>query len=149
MIAKEEQIKEDILKKLALINFNSVLSIEIHVDKGWVVLEGSVKDQSERDLVETVASKVVGVQIVTNKIAVVPTKARADRDIASEVVKAIDNNHEVNIEHVLVEVNNGIVSLNGRVPSWNSKDRASEAAASIRSAHRIQTIENHLRVSGF
>ena len=147
MVDKNKQIKLDIMKRLTLLSFKNYSNINIAVDNGWVFIGGSVKKKTERDVVEKIASNVLGVQTVINKITIVPTHDELDKSIAEEVVEAIDMNKEVNVEHVIVQVQNQVITLDGSVPNWRSKDQAYEAAHSIEHAESINVIKNELRVT--
>jgi osmotically-inducible protein OsmY len=102
--------------------------IIISVDNGWVTLEGSVEAFWKKVRAEDIASDVTGVLGVTNKLSVVPTKDVVDEAIADDIVDALDRNTDINIEDIDVEVENGMVTLSGIVPTWTERLRAYEAA---------------------
>jgi len=82
-----------------------------------------------------------------HKIAIVPTYDELDASIANEVVDAIDQKEDINVEYIVVHVKDKVVTLDGIVPTWRCKDRASEAAHSIDHAKEIYTIKNELKVT--
>ena len=73
METRNEQIKKGIIRRLTMLSNKRYSNIHVCVDNGWVVISGSVKNKVDREVVEKVASNVLGVQTVINKITIVPT----------------------------------------------------------------------------
>jgi osmotically-inducible protein OsmY len=103
-------------------------NINISVVAGWVTLEGTIDAFWKKDRAEDLAFGMRGVTGVTNKVAVVPTQAIADENIAESIINALDRNVNVNVDDINVAVENGTVALNGTVPSWSAKRAAYDTA---------------------
>ncbi len=58
------------------------------------------------------------VAITDNEMGVVPTEQPIDEAIARDIEAALGRNINVNVEDVTVEVENGVVTLTGTVPTW-------------------------------
>jgi osmotically-inducible protein OsmY len=102
--------------------------IEISVENRWVTLEGTVDAFWKKIIAEEEVSDVLGVAGVHNKLAVVPTERITDERIAEDVVKALDRDIRVMSEDVTVEVEDGIVTVSGTLPTWTAKSAAYNAA---------------------
>jgi osmotically-inducible protein OsmY len=102
--------------------------IDVTVSRGWITLEGSVEAFWEKVQAENQVLDLWGVIGVTNKLTVVPTENVADEAIAEDVVGALDRNANVSVDDVDVTVRNGIVTLNGTVPSRIAKSAAYNSA---------------------
>ena len=119
-------------------NVESVLSwnpyidsskIDISVDGGLVTLQGSVDAYWKKIRAEDLVFDLRGVTGVSNKLSIVPTKDFTDEQIANDIVSAIDRNLYVDAELVDIEVENGIVTLSGNLPTWAAYKAAYNAAA--------------------
>jgi osmotically-inducible protein OsmY len=91
----------------------------VRVEQGGVTLEGTVDAYWKKLKAGEEALQIVGVVDVINKLAVAPAEDMLDKSVAEDVVAALDRNVNVNAEHVNVKVENGIVTLFGRVSDWN------------------------------
>jgi len=127
-------VADDVLaaRAMDILQWDSSLDsedIEVLSREGILELEGSVdahwKIQRAFDLVMGIR----GVQDVRNNLAVVPTHNVADESLADQVVKALRRSPLVNEGRVEVEVKNGIVSLNGTVPSWMEVNTARQVVS--------------------
>lgn len=94
--------------------------VDVDVENGFVTLEGSVDAYWKKLRAENIASDTTGVLGVTNKVAVVPTESFIDKEIAEDIVHAIDRRYDVRPDDVDVKVKNGTVTLTGKVPSWRA-----------------------------
>jgi osmotically-inducible protein OsmY len=103
-------------------------SIDVRVDNGKVILEGTVNAVWKKIKAEDIVSNVDGVLSIINKIAVIPTGDLIDENIAKDIIAAIDRNVSLDVEDVNVEVERGRVTLTGTVPSLIAHRAAYEAA---------------------
>lgn len=121
-------------------NINST-NVDVDVDNGFVTLEGSVDAYWKKLRAENIASDTTGVLGVTNKITVVPTQSFIDKEIAEDIVNAIERRYDVSPDDIDVRVKNGTVTLNGTVPSW----RAYSAIAVIaQNTAGVLEVENNI-----
>ncbi|MDD4358763.1 MAG: BON domain-containing protein [Candidatus Pacebacteria bacterium] len=103
--------------------------ITVDVDGGLVTLTGSVDAYWKKIRAENLIFDLRGVTGVSNKLSVVPTRDFDDEQIANNIVSAIDRNVYVDAESVNVEVENGIVTLSGMVPTFAAYKAAYNAAS--------------------
>ena len=122
------------------------LDINVETRAGVVTLFGIVPTQDAKSAAEADARKVSGVKRVVNELQVVPSAKQAevkarDEDIESEVKKALEKSDFKDID---VEVKNGVVRLNGTVPSGA---RRLEAAVLARSVKGVRAVKDDLRLA--
>lgn len=102
--------------------------IDVSVVGGVVTLEGTVDSFWKKYEAENDAYWVVGVIAINNALAVVPSQRFSDEAIGKTIEDALDRSVNVNVNDVTVEVNGGIVTLRGIVPSWIAWRAAYDAA---------------------
>ena len=120
--------------------------IQVHVDNGEVILTGEVSFYREKLLAETVASWQKGVTGISNEIQVLPSKKAVSDDNLRIILNEILTNQFPLDHEITFSVNDGIVTLNGKVPSlWDKKQIEKEF-------HRVMGIKgviNNLKVKEF
>lgn len=92
--------------------------VDVTVAGGIATLMGTVDAYWKKFQAENDAYWVTGVVDVVNEIGVVPTDQPIDEAIARDIEAALGRNINVNVEDVTVEVENGVVTLTGTVPTW-------------------------------
>jgi osmotically-inducible protein OsmY len=115
------------------------------VSHGLVTLEGTVAFLSEKDEAEHVVRRLQGVHGVINRIEVVPPKVSA-RAVREEIEEALERRAEREANKIGVAVNDGVVTLTGKVRSWPEKDAV---LGSVRHAPGVTRIDDDLRVDPF
>lgn len=88
------------------------------VQDGTVELEGSVDAHWKTRRAFNLVMGIRGVIDVKNNLAVVPTDDVADEALAEQILRALRRNVLVDESRIQVEVNAGVVTLKGSVPSW-------------------------------
>ncbi|MFO7956814.1 MAG: BON domain-containing protein [Candidatus Brocadiia bacterium] len=111
--------------------------VRVSVDAGIVTLEGTVNAYWHRAECEEMALGVWGVVEVENDLAVVPTEDVEDKAIAEDIVAALERSAEVDAEDITVEVDNGVVTLEGTVPDWAAHEMVRDAARYTRGVRQI------------
>ncbi|MCJ7817973.1 MAG: BON domain-containing protein, partial [Candidatus Thorarchaeota archaeon] len=124
----DSQIETSIKKQLEWNDSTSKENIQVTVKKGEVILEGYVDAYWKAFRARTLASDVIGVVDIENKLTVVPTEDISDQIIATEIINAIDRNYVVKAGDVDVEVKDGIVTLSGKLSTRGACDAALECA---------------------
>jgi osmotically-inducible protein OsmY len=117
-------------------------SIRSTVMHGWVTLEGTVQNGTERDDTARVVQRLRGVQGVTNNIAVKPPGLEAAA-IRKTIERALKRRADHEAVCVQIGVEDGVVSLQGRVRS--ARERAAIELA-VRSTTGVQRIDDQLIV---
>lgn len=126
-VPSDEEIRQQIEDNLFWNTLIDEKEIDVKVSAGMVTLEGDVDMYWKKSRVEELAD-VNGVIGVTNKIAVVPTDKRTDKEIADDVVGALTRNVLITIDDIDVKVEDSTVTLTGEVDSWNAYRAAEDAA---------------------
>ena len=116
-------------------------SIQVTVEKGWVVLSGKVDWQYQKIAAESAVSKLAGVSGVTNLIELNPQTQ--PKDVQYKIAAALHRNAQIVAKNIKVSVEDGKVRLDGKVRSWRERDIAETAAWS---APGITRVEDNLSV---
>ena len=85
-----------------------------------------------------------GVSQIINKLVIVPTATFFDQDILEEITTVFDRNIRIDVQEVNVKVENQIVILSGKVPSWKAYHAARDIALYTRG---VIDVQNNLVVS--
>lgn len=123
-ILKDETLAANVDTVLALDSSIDPMDIDVIVENGKVVLEGSVDAYWKKVKAETLVSDMVGVTEVIDKLVVIPDGNYLDKDIAQDLIRIYDKNSYVDTEHLDVQVEDGVITLSGMVPSWAEKRTA-------------------------
>ncbi|TFG32454.1 BON domain-containing protein [Candidatus Thorarchaeota archaeon] len=124
----DSQIEESIRKQLEWNDSTSRENIQVVVKKGKVSLEGHVDAYWKIFRALKLASDVIGVVDIDNKLTVVPTENIEDQVIATDIINAIDRSNLLKTEDIDVKVKNGIVTLSGNLPTRSLCESALEFA---------------------
>lgn len=119
--------------------------LEVTVQDGHVVLEGTVPTFWERELARIVAARLPGIRGLSNEVVVVPEGDHEDVDIAHEVMAALRRNRHVRLSDLDVAVAGGHVTLAGQVPDEAVR---SEVLAAARHTLGVVGITDNLRIRG-
>lgn len=90
------------------------------VGDGWVTLEGEVSTLREKEDAEAAVRSLAGVRAVNNRLTVMPVKADPAR-LRQSIEEALERRAEREAEKIRVSVENGTVTLEGRVRTWPEK----------------------------
>lgn len=99
------------------------------VREGTVELEGSVDAHWKIQRAFNLVMGIRGVTDVKNNLAVVPTDDVADEALAEQILQALRRNVLVDESRIEVEVNAGVVTLKGSVPSWMEANTVREVVS--------------------
>jgi osmotically-inducible protein OsmY len=105
--------------------------IDVATENGVVTLSGSVDTYTARLAAAETAEKVKGVIAVVNNIDVAPEE-RSDLQIRQDVIAALARDPATESWEVEVNVEEGVVTLDGRVDSYSEKLLAEEVAQSVK-----------------
>jgi osmotically-inducible protein OsmY len=97
------------------------------VDNGWIWLEGDVEWQFQKLAAERAVRYLTGVKGVTNTIRVKPQLA-SPFAVSKKIKEALVRNAEFDAEHIVVEAQDGKVTLRGTVRSYAERKQAERAA---------------------
>ena len=122
--------------KIALFADSRVPGASVHVEtqKGMVYLRGKVESDEAKKAAEDVTRGVEGVQGVKNELQVVPASAKKtveakDEDITKQVKERFKADPK--LKSLDIRTDNGVVTLQGKLPSINDSARASQMAREV------------------
>jgi osmotically-inducible protein OsmY len=106
------------------------------VSNGMVTLEGEVDFGSEREDAERAVRNLAGVRWVTNNILVKPPEVRPE-DVRKTIENALERQVEKEARQLRVDVQDGRITLTGKVSSWAEKSAALAAARGTPGVHSV------------
>ena len=115
-----EDLQKDVQQALKWEPLLHAAEIGVIVNDGIVTLTGTVDNYSKKIEAENATKNVAGVKAIVEEIKVVlsNSKARTDSDLAIDVVKALQKNRSLPFEKLKVKVEEGIVTLEGKI-AWD------------------------------
>jgi osmotically-inducible protein OsmY len=119
--------------------------VQSAVSKGWVTLEGKVGLMRERNDAERAIRNLAGVRGVTNRIEVIMPSIEPE-EVREVIEEALDRRAHRKAERIRIDVKDGVVTLRGRVRSWQEK-RAVLGAVSH--APGVWTVSDHLIINPY
>lgn len=111
--------------------------IKVTVEKGWVMLDGKVDHQYEKNAAENAVKNFTGIKGVIDTISVAPAVATPG-DVKSKIESALRRAAEVNTREIKVDVLGGDVTLRGKVHSWAERNSAEWAAWAAPGVHHVK-----------
>ncbi|WP_114810552.1 BON domain-containing protein [Paraburkholderia kururiensis] len=100
--------------------------VKVQVEKGWVTLSGEVEWAYQSHIANRAVSQMRGVTGVSNRIDV-----RGDvdsEDIGTNIARAMQRHAERETKHIQIKVQDGTVTLSGKVGSYAERQVARGAA---------------------
>jgi osmotically-inducible protein OsmY len=143
VLVSDEEIRQAVERALQTNPWVNASQITPEVRDSRVTLRGAVANLKAKRAAAQTARNTVGVAQVTNRIKVRTPQAIRDDALAADIRGALTRDPYVSRYGITVEVDNGVASLRGLVPSYFEKAQAEEAAASVRG---IVAVQNHLRL---
>ncbi|MBD3419109.1 MAG: BON domain-containing protein [Chitinivibrionales bacterium] len=119
-------------------------TIEVEVTDGWVTLRGTVASYWKKMRTEDLVSEVRGIVSISNELAVTPTEQYLDRAIAEDIVAALERDSAIDPEFIDVKVEDGVVTLSGKVLTWadsRTVGRIARLTAGVRDVINLMSIE--------
>jgi VCBS repeat-containing protein len=142
----DTQLKLDVCEELAWDPALNADNIGVMVKDGVVTLSGHLDTYSQRDAAERAVRRVAGARAIALELDVklAPQHKRSDSEIAQAACAALELNSVVPTSKVLVEVENGKITLTGEV-DWAYQLASAEQAVShlvgVRSVHNHITVK--------
>lgn len=112
------------------------------VHEGFVTLEGEVRNLRQREDAVHAIRGLKGVRGVIDKITVAPSET--DPGVARRAIEeALERRAEREAERIKVSVEDGTVTLSGRVHSWAERDAI---VGAVSHTPGISSVSDHLRI---
>jgi len=124
----DAELKTQVEDLLSWSNEFNADHIEVACEGNVVTLSGSVETYWEKQHAYHVVAAIKGVLEVNNELSVVPAMTQDDKYIKEEITRAFHRTYLIDEDKIQVEVINGIVKLNGRVPNFFVKLQAKNMA---------------------
>ncbi|WP_413164739.1 BON domain-containing protein [Capilliphycus salinus ALCB114379] len=132
----DPEITEAIEREFQISRGISPGNILVATNEGIVTITGSVNNMLAKDRAERIASMVKGVRGVVNEINVEPIPV-SDAEILDNINSALTENPVTEVWEIEPAVNDGIVTLGGRVDSWQEKQLATRLVKGIAGVKQI------------
>ena len=109
-------------------------SVNVETQKGTVFLRGKVESDAAKSAAEDIAKGIDGVKSVKNELQVVPASEKKmveakDEDLTKQVKTRLHS--DARLKKVDVRVDNGVVTLQGKVANIADSARASQLARGV------------------
>ncbi len=142
----DRQIRDDVEAALDWDPSFDSRKIGVAVKDGVVTLSGHVNTFPDRSAAQKTALGVIGVKAIANEIEInLPLDAkRSDTDIASAAMIALKSNISVPSDKVKITVQDGWISITGKVDWWYQKNAAEMAVHYLRG---VRGVSNNLTIS--
>jgi osmotically-inducible protein OsmY len=138
----DAMINEEIELEIAIDQRVDAENIEVRTHDGVVVVDGWVEDIRSRERAVSIASSIRGVKAVVCDCEVRPVE-RSDMAIATDVKHAFALDPVADSYEIDIEVEDGIVELEGNVESFAEKQLSANVAKTVRG---VKGIENELEI---
>lgn len=129
--------------KLAGVDVDSADGVGVSVANGSVTLTGKAHSAAERQAYDAAARTVDGVHNVDDRLVVDPQERgirerSADVGLAAKVSAAIAGQAGMNVFHVKVSARDGVVSIEGTVPSQSIARTIVDTARGVDGVKRVE-----------
>jgi osmotically-inducible protein OsmY len=139
------EIQKDVMEEIKWEPFLNASEIGVAVKNGIVTLTGMVDNYSKKASAEKAAKRVVGVKAVAEEIQVgiSPSFKKTDTEIAEAVLNALKWHTAVQEEKIKINVEDGIVKLEGEV-EWEYQ--RTNAKTAIENLSGVRSVINLINV---
>ncbi|MEJ2055967.1 MAG: BON domain-containing protein [Calditrichaceae bacterium] len=127
----DDEIEDAVETELWIDNVVNMNRIDIGVIDGVVTITGTVDNLLAKERAEKICESIVGVRAIINRIEVKPNERFSDKELESLVKDALLKDPATESYEISVETQNGIVTLNGKVDSWQEKQLAGAVAKGV------------------
>jgi osmotically-inducible protein OsmY len=118
--------------------------IKVVVQDGWITLSGDVDWPYQKDAAGDTLRNLIGVQGISNNIAIKPIITKMEQDVKDEIEGAFKRNALLDSRRITVEISGGCIILRGSVRSWAEREQVELAAYA---APGVSEVENNIIIS--
>jgi len=142
---KDTELRQDVIDELEFEPSIDAADIGVAVEDGTVTLTGHVPTYSQKRTAENIVKRVKGVRAIAQEIEVRPIGSHftADDEIAKRAANSLRWNSSIPKDAVQVKVENGLVSLSGKV-KWYFEKQAAEKA--VRDLTGVKGVSNLITI---
>lgn len=135
----DKQIQQDVIDQLKWEPFLNSAEIGVSVTNGVVTLSGQVDSYLKKLNAERAVRKVTGVRAIAEdiQIRVAPTGQRTDTEIAQAALNALKWHSAVDENKIRLQVENGVIRLEGEVEWEYQRVIARNAVASLNGVRSV------------
>lgn len=139
------QIQKDVMDELKWQPSLNSSEIGVAVKNGVVTLSGQVDSFFKKSNAEKVAKKVMGVKALAEdiQVGISPSSRKTDTEIAAAALEALKWNSAVKHEHIKIEVEDGVVRLDGEA-EWDFE--RTQAKKSIVNLTGVKKVLNFITI---
>ena len=118
-------------------------AVSARVEAGWVTLSGTVHWGFQRQNAEDAVRYMKGVKGLTNAI-VVANRSAPVADIKANIEAALRRHYDAQNQHVVVSIDDRVVTLSGTVSSWWHRYLTRNSAWN---APGVEDVRDHMRIA--
>jgi len=139
------ELQIDVLEAIKWEPLLKQAKIDVEAKDGVITLSGIVGSYIKKSQAEDTAKKIAGVKAVVEKIEVKFSNndEKDDNEIATAVLNALKSNRDIPFDKIQVEVENGHVTLDGKL-EWNHQKEA--AQKSVSNIDGIKVLTNNIKI---
>lgn len=139
------ELQIDVLEAIKWEPLLKQAKIDVEAKDGVITLSGIVGSYIKKSQAEDTAKKITGVKAVVEKIEVEFNNddEKEDNEIAIAVLNALKSNRDIPFDKIQVEVENGHVTLDGKL-EWNHQKEA--AQKSVSNIDGIKVLTNNIKI---
>lgn len=123
----DKQIAEAVLYNLKWYSEIPEDRVQVRIEQGWVILEGTVDWHHQREAAASVVHNLYGVKGFTNLLRIAPREV-SEKDVKEGIQAAIRRSADEDAERISIEAEAGKVTLRGTVRTWMERQQAEGAA---------------------
>lgn len=142
-VKSDNEVARAVADALRWNSFVPANSVQAVVEDGWVMLDGEVEWQFQKEAAERAVSSLVGVRCITNNIRLKNVVEPKPHDVKVRILEALRRHGELEARRIGVDVSGTKIKLHGDVHSLSEVDAARRAAWS---APGVQSVECKLDV---
>lgn len=145
MMKNNAELGADVLSAIKLEPLLRDAKIEVAAKSGFVLLTGEVDSYIKKIEAENAAKKVIGVEVLIEKIKVkIHSKwMKTDSEIVKKISKALKRTWTLPKDIITVKVESGWVTLNGKF-DWNYQREAANKA--VRFLYGVRGVTNNIKI---
>ena len=139
------QLQTEVLRAIKWEPLLRESDITVEALDGMITLSGVVGNYIQKSQAEDAVKRITGVKAIVEKIEVVfdNDDEKSDAEIVVDVLNALTANKDIPFDRIQIEVEDGHVTLDGKL-EWNHQKQAAQKAVSM--VKGIKVLTNHIEI---